>query len=175
MLTARANVSLDFGRSWAEYKQIFGDVSGNHWLGEYTEYKQGFWDVSGNHFLSEYTKYKQGFGDVCGNHCLGEYTKYKQGFGDVCGNHWLGRYLLMLVQWWFVYPNTFVPGQYFWINEFSGLLNRPIVRTWKSVPTLYVRTSEISGLSESGLTNHHCKMIPYAVLCPKCITHNNNN
>ena len=60
------------------------------------------------------------------------------------------------VQWWFVYPDTFVPGRYFWINELSGLLNRPLVRTWKSVPTLFVRTSEISGLSEPGLTNHHC-------------------
>ena len=26
----------------------------------------------------------------------------------------------------------------------------------KSVPALFVRTCEISGLSESGLTNHHC-------------------
>ena len=60
------------------------------------------------------------------------------------------------LQWWFVYPDTFVPGRYFRINEISGLLNRPLVRTWKSVPTLFVRTSEISGLSEPGLTNHHC-------------------
>ena len=60
------------------------------------------------------------------------------------------------IQWWFVYPDTFVPCRYFRINEFSGLLNRPLVRTWKSVPTLFVRTKEISGLSEPGLTNHHC-------------------
>ena len=57
---------------------------------------------------------------------------------------------------WFAYPDTFVPRWYFRINEFSGLLNRPLVRTWKSVPTLFVRTSEISGLSEPGITNHHC-------------------
>ena len=50
----------------------------------------------------------------------------------------------------------FVPGQYFQINKFSGLLNRPLVRTWKLVPTLFVRTSEISGILEPGLTNHHC-------------------
>ena len=60
------------------------------------------------------------------------------------------------IQWWFVYPGTFVPGRYFRINKFSGLLNRPLVRTWTSVPTLFVRTSEIFGLSEPGLTNHHC-------------------
>ena len=30
-----------------------------------------------------------------------------------------------LLQWWFVNPDTFVPGRYFLINEFSGLLNRP--------------------------------------------------
>ena len=62
----------------------------------------------------------------------------------------------LLIQWWFVYPDTFVPCRYFRINEFSGLLNRPLVRTWKSVPTLFVRTNEISGLSEPGLTNHLC-------------------
>ena len=60
------------------------------------------------------------------------------------------------LQWWFVYPDTFVPGQYFRINEFSRLLNCPLVWTRKSVPALFVRTSEISGLSEHGLTNHHC-------------------
>ena len=60
------------------------------------------------------------------------------------------------VQWWFVYPDTFVPGRFFRINKFSGLLNRPLVRTWKLVPTVFVRTSEISGLSEPGLMNHHC-------------------
>ena len=65
--------------------------------------------------------------------------------------------LYIVIQWWFVYPDTFVPGRYFSINKFSGLLNRPLVRMWKSAPTLFVRTSEISGLSEPILTNHHCK------------------
>ena len=37
----------------------------------------------------------------------------------------------------------------------SGLLNRLLVGTWKSVPTLFVRTSKISGLSEPRLTNRH--------------------
>ena len=60
------------------------------------------------------------------------------------------------IQWWFVKPDTFVPGRYFRIKEFSGLLNGSLVWTWKSVPALFVRTSEISGLSEPGLTNHHC-------------------
>ena len=60
------------------------------------------------------------------------------------------------VQWRFVNPETFVPGRYFRINEFSGLLNRPSVQKRKSVPTLSVRISEISGLPEPGLTNHHC-------------------
>ena len=32
-----------------------------------------------------------------------------------------------MIQWWFVYPDTFVPGQYFRINDFSGLLNPPLV------------------------------------------------
>ena len=44
----------------------------------------------------------------------------------------------------------------FGLNKFSGLLNRPLVQTWKSVPILFVWISEISGLSEPGLTNHHC-------------------
>ena len=60
------------------------------------------------------------------------------------------------VQWWFINPDTFVPGRYFRINEFSGLLNRPSVQKRKLVPALFVRISEISGLSEPGLTNHHC-------------------
>ena len=68
-----------------------------------------------------------------------------------------GPYTISLdVQWWFVYPDMFVPGRYFRINKFSGLLNCPLVRTWKSVPTLFVRTSEISGLSEPRLTNLRC-------------------
>ena len=60
------------------------------------------------------------------------------------------------IQWWFV-PDTFVPRRYFRINEFSGLLNRPLVQTWKLAPTLLVQTSKISGLSEPGWTNHHCR------------------
>ena len=42
------------------------------------------------------------------------------------------------------------------LTSFPNCLNRPLVRRWKSVPTLFVWTSEISGLSEPGLTNHHC-------------------
>ena len=60
------------------------------------------------------------------------------------------------IQWWFVNLDTFVPGQYFRINEFSGLLNRPSVQKRKLVPALFVRISEISGLLKPGLTNHHC-------------------
>ena len=62
----------------------------------------------------------------------------------------------LLLQWWFVIPDTFVPSWYFRINKFSGLLNLPSVQKRKSVPALLVRISEISGLSEPGLTNHHC-------------------
>ena len=43
--------------------------------------------------------------------------------------------------------------------DISRLLNRPIARTWKSVPTLFVRISEISWLSEPRLTNHHCTLV----------------
>ena len=43
-------------------------------------------------------------------------------------------------------------------TSLSGLLNRPLVRTWKSVPTLFSGLAEISGLSEPGLTNHHCTL-----------------
>ena len=60
------------------------------------------------------------------------------------------------IQWWFVYPDTFVTSRYFRINKFSGLLNSQLVWKWKSVPTPFVRISDISGLSEPGLTNHHC-------------------
>ena len=67
--------------------------------------------------------------------------------------------LLLQLQWWFVYPDTFVPGRYFRINEFSGLLKRPSVQKRKSVPALFVRISAISGLSEPGLTNHHCTLL----------------
>ena len=48
------------------------------------------------------------------------------------------------------------PVRYFRINKFSGLLKRPSVQKRKSVPALFVRISEISRLSEPGLTNHHC-------------------
>ena len=71
--------------------------------------------------------------------------------------NWNGN--ILIIQWWFVNPDTFVPGQYFRINEFSGLLNRPSVQKRKLVPALFVRISEISGLSEPGLTNHHCTLI----------------
>ena len=54
------------------------------------------------------------------------------------------------------YLYMFVTGRYFRINEFSGLLNRLSVQERKSIPALFVRISEISGLSEPGLTNHHC-------------------
>ena len=74
-----------------------------------------------------------------------------------------GGYTVKQVQWWFVNPGTFVPGQYFRINEFSGLLNRPSVQERKSVPALFVRISEISGLSEPGLTNHHCTFVLLSV------------
>ena len=57
----------------------------------------------------------------------------------------------------------FVPCRYFRINEFSGLLNRPLVQKRKSVPALFVRISEISGLSEPGLTNHHCILKPFII------------
>ena len=63
------------------------------------------------------------------------------------------------LQWWFVNPVTFVPGRYFRINEISGLLKRPSVQKRKSVPALFVRISETSGLSEPGLTKHHCIFI----------------
>ena len=66
----------------------------------------------------------------------------------------------LLVQWWFFNPDTFVPGRYFHIKVFSGLLKRPSVQKRKSVPALIVRISEISGLSEPGLTNHHCTTKP---------------
>ena len=48
--------------------------------------------------------------------------------------------------------DTFVPDHYFRINEFSGLLNRPLVEISSQT---FFRTSEISGLSEPKLTNHH--------------------
>ena len=31
------------------------------------------------------------------------------------------------IQWWSVYPDTFVPGWFFRINEFTGLLNHTLV------------------------------------------------
>ena len=71
---------------------------------------------------------------------------------------------IQILQWWFVNPNTFVSGRNFRITEFSGLLKRPSVQKRKSVPALFVRISEISGLSEPGLTNHHC--IPQAATKP---------
>ena len=53
----------------------------------------------------------------------------------------------------------FVPGRYFWINEFSGLLNHQSVQKRKSVPALFGRISQISELSEPGLTNHYCILL----------------
>ena len=64
--------------------------------------------------------------------------------------------VLDVIQWWFVNPDTLVPGWYFRINKFSGLLNHPSVQKRKSVPSLFVRIIEISGLLEPRLTNHHC-------------------
>ena len=52
-----------------------------------------------------------------------------------------------------------VLGRYFPTNEFSGLLNRPYARTIASVPALFVRTSEISGPSETQINEYHCTMI----------------
>ena len=63
------------------------------------------------------------------------------------------------VLWWFVLRTRLFRVHIFVINEFSALLNRPLVRTWKSVPTLFVWTSEIFWLSEPGLMNHHCTQI----------------
>ena len=63
------------------------------------------------------------------------------------------------LQWWFVNWYMFVLGGYFWINEFSGLLNRQSVQKQKSVPALFVQISEISCLSEPGLTNHQCILL----------------
>ena len=31
------------------------------------------------------------------------------------------------IQWWFNYPDTFVSGRFFRINEFIGLMNRPVI------------------------------------------------
>ena len=78
------------------------------------------------------------------------------------GNFKIGFY----IQWWLVNPGTFVPGRNFRINEFSGLLNRPTVQKRKSVPAPFVRISEIYGLSEPGLTNHHCTC-RCALICMK--------
>ena len=87
-------------------------------------------------------------------------------FGLVQDSSWENLTENEHLQRWFIYPDTLVSGRYFRINEFSGLLNRPLVRTWKSVPTLFVRTSEISGLSKPGLTNHHCiPLFPFMYMC----------
>ena len=66
------------------------------------------------------------------------------------------------LQWWWVNADTFVPGQYFWINEFSGLLNRPLVLTWKSVPSLFVRTIGAQ-IKESSLYCHDflCNLLSF--------------
>ena len=62
------------------------------------------------------------------------------------------------------FPDTFVPSRYFRIN------NCPLVRMWKSVPTLFVQTSEISRLSEPGLTNHHCSNVAIRIWLAACIS-----
>ena len=49
---------------------------------------------------------------------------------------------------------------------FSGLLNHSLVQTWKSVPTLFVWTSKIFGLSEPGLMNHHCTVHVFILAQP---------
>ena len=78
---------------------------------------------------------------------------------------WKAKNSYYNVQWWFVKPDMFVPGRYFRINKFSGLLNCPLVRTRKSVPALFVRISETIGLSEPGLTYHHCTTLYHLNKC----------
>ena len=79
-------------------------------------------------------------------------------------------FLRRYVQWWFVNQDTFVPGRYFRINEFSELLNHPSVQKKKSVPAFFVRISKIFGLSEPGLMNHHCCQVIMTGRVCECIT-----
>ena len=90
---------------WAEYKQGFGHVNGNHWLGEYTA------DMGWLQTRLRTRQWKSLAGWV---HCwyglntnkasdpsmeitgwlstLLIWAEDKQGFGHVNGNHWLGEY-----------------------------------------------------------------------------------
>ena len=70
----------------------------------------------------------------------------------------------MHVQWWFIYPDTFVPSRYFWINEFSRLHESPVSLDVEIGSKTFVRTSKISWLSEPRLTNHQCT-VTYVQLC----------
>ena len=60
------------------------------------------------------------------------------------------------VQWWFVYPDTFVPGQKVPDKRVFRITESPIGPDMEIGSRTFVRTSEISGLSEPGLTNRHC-------------------
>ena len=53
----------------------------------------------------------------------------------------------------------------FWITESPVYWSK--LTLWKLVPALFVQTSEISGLLEPGLTNHHCNTIYFTQF--KCI------
>ena len=51
-------------------------------------------------------------------------------------------------------------------------MNRPSAKEQKLVPVLFVRISEISGLSEPGLTNHHCTVLTLANHCENKVVTN---
>ena len=61
-------------------------------------------------------------------------TKYMNTWINMVHFKWI---TLTWIQWWFVNLDTFVPGWYFRINEFSGLLKRPSVQKRKSVPAFF--------------------------------------
>ena len=60
------------------------------------------------------------------------------------------------LQWWFVYPDMFVPGRHFRIKEFSRITELPISLDMEIGSLTFFQTSKISGLSEPALRNHHC-------------------